>query len=57
MRRTFIAALLAAAATPVAAAPDYQAQVKADYDRDLGKLFCIWIWINGTVTIYIDFIW
>ncbi len=39
MRRTFIAALLAAAATPVAAAPDYQAQVKADYDRDLGKLW------------------
>lgn len=39
MRNTVIAALLAAVATPVAAAPDYQAQIKADYDRDLGKLW------------------
>jgi hippurate hydrolase len=39
MRRTIIAALLTAVATPVAAAPDYQAQIKADYDRDLGKLW------------------
>ena len=40
MRRTIIAALLCTLATPVAAAaPDYQAQIKADYDRDLGKLW------------------
>ncbi len=40
MRRTIIATLLAAAAaTPAAAAPDYTAQIKADYDRDLGKLW------------------
>jgi hippurate hydrolase len=39
MRRTIIAALLCTLATPVVAAPDYQAQIKADYDRDLGKLW------------------
>lgn len=39
MRRTIIAALLCTLATPAAAAPDYQAQIKADYDRDLGKLW------------------
>ena len=39
MRRLIVAALLCAVATPVAAAPDYQAQIKADYDRDLGKLW------------------
>jgi hippurate hydrolase len=39
MRHNIIAALLGAAATPVAAAPDYQAQIQADYDRDLGKLW------------------
>ncbi|MCD2316459.1 amidohydrolase [Sphingomonas sp. IC-11] len=39
MRRFVVAALLCAVATPVAAAPDYQAQIKADYDRDLGKLW------------------
>ena len=39
MRRTFITALLCAVATPVAAAPDYQAQIQADWDRDLGKLW------------------
>ena len=39
MRRTIITALLCAVATPVAAAPDYQAQIQADWDRDLGKLW------------------
>lgn len=39
MRRTIIAALLCTLATPAVAAPDYQAQIKADYDRDLGKLW------------------
>ena len=40
MRRTIIATLLAAAgASPAAGAPDYTAQIKADYDRDLGKLW------------------
>ena len=39
MRRFVVAALLCAVATPVAAAPDYQAQIKADYDRDLGRLW------------------
>ena len=42
MRRTIITALLATVATiatPAAAAPDYTAQIKADYDRDLGKLW------------------
>ncbi|MCC2980442.1 amidohydrolase [Sphingomonas sp. IC4-52] len=39
MRRFVVAALLCAVATPVVAAPDYQAQIKADYDRDLGKLW------------------
>ena len=39
MRRTIITALLCAVATPVAAAPGYQAQIQADWDRDLGKLW------------------
>ncbi|SEJ80167.1 hippurate hydrolase [Sphingomonas sp. OV641] len=39
MRRIVVAALLAAVATPVAAAPDYQAQIQTDWDRDLGKLW------------------
>ncbi|WP_085808732.1 amidohydrolase [Sphingomonas sp. TZW2008] len=39
MRRTITAILLAAAPVPALAAPDYQAQVKADWDRDLGKLW------------------
>ncbi|QNE32021.1 amidohydrolase [Sphingomonas sp. NBWT7] len=39
MRRTVTAILLAAAPLPALAAPDYQAQVKADWDRDLGRLW------------------
>lgn len=39
MRRIVVAALLAAVATPVAAAPEYQAQVQADWDRDLAQLW------------------
>lgn len=39
MRQSILAALLCAIATPAVAAPDYQAQVQADWDRDLGKLW------------------
>jgi amidohydrolase len=41
MRRSLFAAiaLSALAVTPALADPDYAAAVKADYDRDLGKLF------------------
>lgn len=44
MRRTIITALCttlaaSAVAAPASAAPDYRTQIKADYDRDLGKLW------------------
>ncbi|WP_066782108.1 M20 metallopeptidase family protein [Sphingomonas sp. CCH5-D11] len=39
MRQSILAALLCAIATPAVAAPDYQAQIQTDWDRDLGKLW------------------